>query len=123
MINFNPQSLSLLAAATSGIVSALPKSQLARFGIMRAPVAAPLALSPLAATAVGVLAVALTIPSSRRWLLSKTTALTTTVRSKMLRHRKAEDQPQEAASSNSVSRPAKPQRVKVHAGDAAPVLG
>jgi hypothetical protein len=87
VINVNPQTLSLLASAASGVIKAVPKGQLARFGLARAPLAAPLALSPLplaAAAAGGVLVVALIVPSSRRWLFAKATTLTTAVRSKIL---------------------------------------
>lgn len=123
MIHINPQSLGLLTAATSGIISALPKGQLARFGLMRAPVAAPLAISPLAATAGGVLAVALTIPSSRRWILSKATALTTAVRSRLMPNSNSGDDQPDAVSAKPANRQVKPQRAKDHPSDAARVLG
>ncbi len=87
MINLNPQTLSLIASAATTAIKAVPKGQLARLGLVRAPLAAPLVLSPLpaaAAAAGGALVVALIVPSSRRWLFGKAATLSTAVRRKML---------------------------------------
>lgn len=94
VINVNPQTLSLIASAVTGVIKAVPKGQLARLGLARAPFAAPLALSPLpltAAAAGGALVVALIVPTSRRWLFAKATTLTTAVKSKMLARGSAEE--------------------------------
>ncbi len=96
VINLNPQTLSLIASAATTAIKAVPKGQLARLGLTRAPLAAPLALSPLpmaAAAAGGALVVALVVPSSRRWLLAKATTLTTAVRSKMLSQDNSDQKP------------------------------
>lgn len=117
MISMNPQSLSLLAAAASGIFSAVPKGQLARFGLVRAPLAAPLAIAPVPlAAAAGVLAVALAVPSSRRWLISKATTLTNTVRSKLLAASESGDASTKPVSAtDGAKRPAKARREKASA--------
>jgi hypothetical protein len=87
VINLNPLTLSLVASAASGVIAAVPKAQLARLGLVRIPVMAPLAFAPLPAAAAatgGVLAVALIVPTSRRWLLAKATTVSTAVKEKML---------------------------------------
>lgn len=106
MINMNPQTLGLIASAASGALKAIPNNHLARVGLVRVPLVAPLAISPLpvvAAAAGGALAVALVVPSSRKWLISKATTLTTAVRNKMLMNGSSEETSAEPDSATGVA--------------------
>lgn len=121
MINLNPLTLGLVASAASGVIAAVPKAQLARLGLVRLPLVAPAAFAPLPAAAAatgGALAVALLVPSSRRWIFSQANLVSSKVREKLLSNGKADETSSESASASETDekddahRRPKPHRVK-----------
>jgi hypothetical protein len=70
----NPATMNLIANTASNLLRALPRGQLARFGLARtAPAVAPLPM--VGAVAGGVLITAFAIPQSRRWIFARATSI------------------------------------------------
>lgn len=69
MSAFDPQTLSLLATAATGVMNAIPKGQLAKLGLTRLPLVATLPV--VGAVAGGAFITALAIPQSRKWMFEK----------------------------------------------------
>lgn len=66
MIPINPATMRLAGTAAAALVKFVPKAQLARFGLVKAPL---LGAVPLAGAVLGGAAItALAIPQSRQWL-------------------------------------------------------
>lgn len=66
MIPINPATMKLAGSAASAFVRFVPKAQLARFGLVKAPL---MGAVPLAGAVLGGAAItALAIPQSRQWL-------------------------------------------------------
>lgn len=95
------QIVSTVMAGIGGVLKSLPKSQLAKVGLTRGSMSG---VTPIAGAFVGgALVAAFAIPSSRRWILTKSKAALDTVVELTKRNKEATD---EDDGSNDVERPA-----------------
>lgn len=69
MYALNPQTLKFIASTAGNLISALPRKELARVGLIKAPAASTLPV--VGVVAGGALVTAFAIPKSRRWLIHK----------------------------------------------------
>lgn len=96
----NPATMNLIASAAGNLLTALPKTQLARFGLTRAVPAALVPFPLVGAVAGGALVTALAIPQSRRWMFDRAASIYSKARRALPLEAPAEEKDASSASSD-----------------------